>query len=114
NVQLLQFIVVDSVKKTFETERDDATHAIKLQRLDSLSFQQINTAKSGVWTITKSYTTDPERDSLLIDVRFQSKDDNLNLYVYYDPSLGNSGMGDSASTKFGLNDRGGEFVVEKT
>src|SRR5882757_7496898 len=42
NVQLLQFIVVDPVKKTVETERDDATHTIKPLRPDSLSFQQIN------------------------------------------------------------------------
>lgn len=114
NVQLLQFIVVDPVKKTVETERDDATHTIKPLRPDSLSFQQINTAKSGGWTITKSYTTDPERDSLLIDVRFLSNDKNLNLYVYYDPSLGNSGMGDTASLKFGKDNVEAALVVEKT
>ncbi len=113
NVQLLQFVVVDPVKKTVETERDDADHKIKPLRPDSLSFQQINTAKSGEWTLTKTYTTDPERDSVLIDVRFQSNDKNLNLYIYYDPSLGNSGMGDTASTKYGPNDADVKLVVEK-
>ncbi len=96
NVHLLQFIVVNPKTKKVETEQDDAVHQVKVTRPDSLSFQQINTAKSGEWTITKSYTIDIERDSVLIDVQFRTKKMNLDLYVYYDPSLGNSGMGDTA------------------
>ena len=96
NVHLLQFVVVNPRTKKVETERDDANHQIKVLRPDSLTFQQINTAKSGEWKITKNYITDPERDSVLIDVRFGTKNRQLNLYVYYDPSLGNSGMGDKA------------------
>jgi len=94
NVQMLQFVVVNPKTKKVETEWDDAHHRIKALRPDSLSFQQINTAKSGQWTITKTYTTDTETDSLLIEVRFQPKIRGLNLYVYYDPSLANSGMKD--------------------
>jgi glucoamylase len=96
NVHLLQFVVVNPKTKKVETEQDDATHQVRVTRLDSLSFQQINTAKSGEWKITKTYATDPEKDSVLIDVKFETKNENLNLYVYYDPSLGNSGMHDSA------------------
>jgi glucoamylase len=96
NVHLLQFVVVNPKAKKVETEQDDAIHQIKVLRPDSLSFQQINTAKSGEWKITKTYTTDVERDSILIDVKFETKNKNLNLYVYYDPSLGNSGMGDTS------------------
>jgi glucoamylase len=96
NVHLLQFVVVNPKTKTVETEQDDAVHQIKVLRPDSPTFQQINTAKSGEWTITKTYTTDPERDSVLIDVRFETRNKSLNLYAYYDPSLGNSGMGDKA------------------
>jgi len=95
NVNVLQFVVVDPKTKKVETERDDANHEIKVLRPDSLSFQQINTAKSGAWKITKTYTTS-DRDSLLIDVQFQSKNNNLNLYIYFDPSINNSGMHDSA------------------
>lgn len=97
NVHLLQFVVVNPKTKKVETERDDTTHEIKVLRPDSLTFQQINTAKSGEWKITKTYATDVERDSVLIDVKFEPKNKDLNLYVYYDPSLGNSGMSDSAS-----------------
>ena len=96
NVHLLQFVVVNPKTKKVETEFDDAIHQIKVLRPDSLSFQQINTAKSGQWKIRKTYTTDVKSDTILIDVRFERKSPNLNLYVYYDPSLNNSGMGDKA------------------
>ena len=58
NVHLLQFVVVNPKTKKVETEQDDAVHEVKVLRPDSLSFQQINTAKSGEWKITKTYTTD--------------------------------------------------------
>ncbi len=96
NVHLLQFVVVNPKTKKVETEQLDAVHQIKVLRPDSLTFQQINTAKSGEWKITKTYTTDVERDSVLIDVKFEPKNKDLNLYVYFDPSLGNSGLGDKS------------------
>ena len=95
NVHLLQFIVVDPKTKKVETEQDDAIHQVKVLRPDSLTFQQINTAKSGRWKITKTYVTDTDTDSVLIDVQFEAAAGDLELYVYYDPSLGNSGAGDS-------------------
>jgi glucan 1,4-alpha-glucosidase len=100
NVHLLQFVVVNPKTKKVETEMDDAIHQIRVTRPDSLSFQQINTAKSGVWKITKTYTTDVERDSILIDVKFETKDKNLKLYLYFDPSLSNSGMKDEGRIPF--------------
>ncbi len=99
NVNVLQFVVVNPKTKNVETERDDADHEIKVLRPDSMSFQQINTAKSGAWKITKTYTTDPQRNSVVIDVLFEPKDKNVFLYVYYDPSLNNSGMHDTAWTQ---------------
>jgi glucoamylase len=113
NVEWLQFVVVNRKTKKVETERDDAIHQIKALRTDSLSFQQINTSKSADWTITKTYTTDIEQSSILINVEFQTTNKNLNLYAYYNPSLGNSGMGDTAQTKIGLENPKGIFVVEK-
>jgi len=94
NVHLLQFVVVNPKTKKVETEQEAAVHQIRVLRPDSPTFQQINTAKSGEWTITKTYVTDVESDSVMIDVRFETRNRKLNLYVYYDPSLGNSGMGD--------------------
>ncbi len=99
NVHLLQFIVVDPKTKKVETEQDDAIHQIKVLRPDSLTFQQVNTAKSGKWKIKKTYTVGSYPDTIFIDIAFEAKQPGLNLYVQYDPSLGNSGMGDQGGLK---------------
>jgi glucoamylase len=98
NSQELQF-VVSSAGGRVETEAADATHRVEITDPRALSFRQTNTAKSGAWTITKTYTTDPARHTLLIDVRFKSRAPAAALYVYYDPSLHNSGLHDSAWTQ---------------
>ena len=92
NVHLLQFIAVNIRSGKTETEQDDTIHQIKVLRNDSLSFQQINTAKSGNWRITKTYATDAETDTILINVKIERFNDFSKFYVYYDPSLNNSGM----------------------
>jgi glucoamylase len=99
NTQELQFIVVSGGGRV-ETESEDATHLIEVLDTQALTFRQTNTAKSGAWTITKTYTTDPERHTVLIDVQFKSRTPAA-LYVYYDPSLNNSGLHDSAWTQGG-------------
>lgn len=129
NVHLLQFIVVNPKTKKVETEQDDAIHEIrslgirrreKLFNLpttvsaanvalseiyknysfpNTLVFRQINTAKSGEWTITKTYLTDPRTNSVLFTVDFDSKDPDTVLYLYFDPSMSNTGMHDTAWTQ---------------
>ncbi|PYS89244.1 MAG: hypothetical protein DMF64_18190, partial [Acidobacteria bacterium] len=103
NVQELQFIVVAPNGKV-ETERDDATHRIEVLDPHALSFRQINMAKSGAWTLIKTYTADPERSTLLINAQLKQRDwrESYDLYVYYDPSINNSGMHDSAWTSGGM------------
>src|SRR5678816_3128561 len=86
NVQTLQFQVVTAGK--IENEIDDTVHRIELPNPSSLTFRQINRAKSGAYTITKTYITDPRRNVVLIDVDFATQTD-AKLYVYYDPSLNN-------------------------
>ena len=99
NVQTLQFIVVSSDGKRIETEAEDMEHRVEVLDPAALIFRQINKARSGAYTITKTYVTDPERSSIMVDVNFYWKATGgcwCNLYVYYDPSLNNSGMHDSA------------------
>ena len=99
NVQMLQLIVVSSDGKRVETETDDTTHRLEVLDSQSLLFRQTNTARSGAYTITKTYVTDPDRSSVLIDINFRWNLADLfrgRLYVYHDPSLNNSGMHDSA------------------
>jgi glucan 1,4-alpha-glucosidase len=113
NVHVLQFVVVNPKTKKVETERDDANHQVTLKTpqnypansalaATSLSFQQINTAKSGEWRISKTYITDPKRNTVLMNVLFQTKNKDLELYVYHDPSLANTGMHDTAWSENGV------------
>lgn len=95
NVQMLQLIIVGG---KIETESEDTIHHLEVLDPRALSFRQINTAKSGYYTISKTYVTDPQRNTILIDIQFDSRTAN-NVYVYYDPSLNNSGMHDSAWTE---------------
>jgi len=96
NVQTLQLIIVDAT--SVQTETEDTIHRLEILDPRSLSFRQTNTARNGNYTITKTYVTDPRRDTVLIDIEYASRTAN-NLYVYYDPSLNNSGLHDSAWTQ---------------
>lgn len=94
SVRDLQFVVSDG--RTFvEREREDATHEVRQVDSRSLTYRQVNTARSGRWRIVKTYTTDPERSSVLIDVRFESLTRRpYKLYVLYDPALSGTGNDD--------------------
>jgi glucoamylase len=92
NVQIMQMQV--AIDGKIETELEDTFHRVEPIR-DALTFRQINSAKSGEYTITKTYITDPRRNTVLIDIDFDSRA-RAQLSVYYDPSLNNSGMHDSA------------------
>jgi glucan 1,4-alpha-glucosidase len=97
NVQTLQLIVVGAGGRRVETESEDTTHRIEILDPRALSFRQVNRARNGAYTITKTYTADPQRHTLLINVEFKIlKSAQYSLYVYYDPSLNNSGMHDTA------------------
>src|SRR5260370_9084011 len=99
NVQKLQLVIVTADGKV-ETESDDTNHSVQvLDDARSLSFRQENRAKSGAYTITKNYVSDPETSSVFVNVNFHwnaTGQCGCSIYVYYDPSLNNSGMHDSA------------------
>src|SRR5215213_9987862 len=82
NVQSLQFLIITGAKT--ENEADDTVHRLELPNPASLTFRQINRAKSGAYTITKTYTTDPRRSSVLIRVDFTTGI-NAQLYINYVP-----------------------------
>jgi GH15 family glucan-1,4-alpha-glucosidase/glycosidase len=56
-----------------EPEIQDTLHKMELPSPTSLTFRQVNTAKTGEYTIAKTYVTDPQRDAVLIDVEFASR-----------------------------------------
>ena len=82
SVKTLQFKVVMSTK--IENEVDDTLHRLELPNPSSLMFRQVNRAKTGAYTISKTYVTDPRRSSVLIRVEFDTST-NAQLYVNYDP-----------------------------
>ncbi len=96
NVQTLQLHV--AVGGRVETEMDDTFHRLELPNPNSLTFRQVNTSKTDQYTITKTYVTDPRRNTVLIDLDFNNRSD-AQISIYYDPSLNNSGMHDSARTE---------------
>src|SRR5215213_660999 len=97
NTRTLQFVVTGCNEGVSE---ELAAHKLEVIDPQSLSFRQ--TSETDTYTLTKTYTTDPERPVVLVDVEFASRCRALQrLYVFYDPSLDNSGMHDSAWTEDG-------------
>jgi|GEM_PF-109149 len=93
--RLTQLVVVSADGRRVETEEEDTTHRVEVLDPQSLTFRQVNTARSGAYTVTKTYVADPSRSTVLVDVEFKGRGGER-LYVYHDPSLNNSGMHDSA------------------
>lgn len=93
NVEKVVFGVIIGGKVENEVHHTD--HYLELPNASSLTFKQVNKAKSGQYTITKTYITDPRRNTVLIDLDVNSREAAQVLF-YYDPSLNNSGMHDSA------------------
>ena len=94
----LQLVVSDG--RTFaEREREDATHTTTLVDPRSLTYRQVNTARSGRWRITKTSVTDPSRSAVLVDISFESLTGQpYKLYALADPALSNGGDDDSGET----------------
>jgi glucoamylase len=95
NVQTLHFQV--EIDEQVEIEIADTVHRLELPNPNSLTFRQVNSARSGQYTIAKTYITDPQRNTVLIDLVFDTRT-AAELYVHYDPSLNNSGAHDSGWT----------------
>jgi glucoamylase len=97
NVQDLQYVITDGASFV-DLERDATDHQVRLPDPQALTFQQVNTARSGKYRITKTYATDPDRDTVLIHTRFETLSGGpYQLYALYNPSLNNSGMGDTGA-----------------
>ena len=95
-----QLVVTDGA--TFTDREDEATeHRVELVDPRALVYRQVNTATSGRYRITKTYTTDPARSAVLVDVQFESLDGQpYQVFVRHDAALGlnaNDDTGRSAS-----------------
>src|SRR5487761_228109 len=105
DVRTLEFAVSDG--KHVWIESKDLVHSIQWINHDALLYRQTGRDPNDQFTITKTYVTDPRRDTLLIDVTFRGPSAD-SLYVLYNPALKNSGYGDSGYTSQGA------LVAEKS
>jgi glucoamylase len=70
-----------------------------VERLDGLNYRQTVTERAGRWRLTKTYTTDPLRSTVVVDVRFESlTGEAYGLHVLLDPQLDNDGRDDRSRT----------------
>jgi glucoamylase len=92
DVRTLEFVLSDGKKIWIDSR--DLLHSIERINENALTFRQTSRDPEGQFALTKTYITDPQRDTLLIDVGF-SGPPSAAPYVLYDPSLKNSGYGDT-------------------
>src|SRR5262249_38820089 len=99
NTRALEVIVTDG--KTFaEIESQDTEHAVEVPDPAALTFVQINTSRSGRYRIRKTYITDPEQNTVMIQLQLTAlKSGPLTAFVYFDPALKNSGLHDNGSAR---------------
>jgi len=105
DVRTLEFAVSDGKRVWIESK--DLVHRIQWINHDALLYRQTSRDPKGRFTITKTYVTDPRRNTLLIDVTFSGPAAD-SLYVLYNPALKNSGYGDTGYTSQGA------LVAEKS
>ncbi|WP_306523290.1 glucan 1,4-alpha-glucosidase [Rheinheimera sp.] len=99
----MQFVVkgagfVDE-EKTATVSSIDYLYKDAAGRPLSLAYKVLNKAKNGQYEIEKHIFTDPSGQSLVVRSYFRPLADNLQLFVYLDPALGNTGSNDKAYVK---------------
>ncbi|MCV2490884.1 glycoside hydrolase family 15 protein [Geodermatophilus sp. YIM 151500] len=83
-----QLVVTDGETFT-DREDEDTEHTVELVDPRALVYRQVNTATSGRYRITKTYTTDPARPVVLVDVLFESLDGRpYQVWLLHDVGLG--------------------------
>jgi glucoamylase len=98
DVHGLEFAVSDGKRVWIESR--DLHHSIERVDTAALVYRQTSTDDAAHITITKTYVTDPARNTLLIDVTFAGPP-GASLYLLYHPALKNTGYGTTAATDAG-------------
>ena len=101
NVETLQYIVSDGSTFT-DLQTRDTTYTVQLLDTHSqaLDCQVTTTAKSGKYRIITDYLTDPNQNTVVMNVHFIPLVGALStykLYVRYDPSINGNGGGGSGN-----------------
>jgi glucoamylase len=95
----LELVVSDGSR--VERESTDATGQVAmLDGARSLTYRQVTTSKSGRWRATKTYVTDPVRNTVMVDVTLTALENRrLRAWVLFDPQLSNDGRDDRGDTR---------------
>ena len=128
NLRTFDILVVDAASDAAytarthnETRRDDDTDTIdrraEVVEEDALLFRHVVTetgdGRGHEWTLTAEYTTDPEHDTLLVDIDFDAADGNeYEVYAVADVALTNTGTTDRGIRLEGSN--GYQLVARDT
>src|SRR2546425_741971 len=99
NVETLQLLVTDGHTFT-DLQTRDMTYTVQAPDARSLDCRVVTTAKSARYRITTDYLTDPARNTLLMRIKFDPKnDENVDYHVYlrYDPTINGNGGGGSGN-----------------
>ncbi|MFI6030100.1 glycoside hydrolase family 15 protein [Amycolatopsis magusensis] len=99
SIRSLGFVVTDG-KSFAATDADAKFEQVRRTSPDGLTYEQTITDEKKRWKLRKTYVTDPERASVLVDVDFTSLTGKpYQLYAVLDPDLDNNGTDDSAGTE---------------
>src|SRR5438876_11188553 len=110
NVETLQYIVTDGSTFT-DLQTRDTTYTVQSlsKNSNALDCEVTTTAKSGKYRIVTDYLTDPDQNTLVMNVHFIALVGDLSayqLYVRYDPSINGNGGGGSVKDENGGGDSG--------
>ena len=99
NVHTLQYIVTDGSTFT-DVQTRDTTYTVELLDKHALDCRVTATANNGKYRIITDYLTDPQRNTVAMQVRFQAlvgSRSNYKFYVRYEPIINGNGGGGASN-----------------
>src|SRR5664279_691151 len=105
NNETLQFVVTDGSTFT-DLQTRDMTYQVSALDDSGMSCRVTSTAKSGRYTLTTDYFTDPQRNSVVLSTRLKATTGNARyqLYARFDGTINGNGGGGSVNTNGGADD----------
>jgi glucoamylase len=94
NTRSIRFLVTDG-EKFFSDEKTDATHKVSPLGDGVPGYAVLSVCREGRYRIHKQIVCDPERDCLLVQVRFEAASP-LHLYLVVDPQIADQGSDNDA------------------
>ncbi len=89
-----QFLVSDG-SSFFKQERGETYTETEWTERGLPIFKVLTRDPEGRFSIQKTIFTDPDRDAVIMKVRFERRSDDLKLYLLHNPAAANTGLGDS-------------------